>query len=130
MAITEGITLVSIDAGTRGKVFDNLTFGTLAARSGARILTPVTDAGSVRGAIRIQDTLGTTTFIGISKVILDAGTRSCTVLFPTDGIGTARTGHTRRLVLFGDIGWKMNRGSRDTWYQSELTVVVRERSGP
>lgn len=85
-------------------MIDNLAFGGLAARSGARVLTAVTNAGPIRRTIRIQDTLGTATLVGIAKVILDAGTRPGTVLLPTDGIGPARTGHTRGLILFGDIG--------------------------
>lgn len=103
-------------------MIDNLAFGGLAARSGARVLTAVTNAGPIRRTIRIQDTLGTATLVGIAKVILDAGTRPGTVLLPTDGIGPARTGHTRGLILFGDIGWKVNR--RERVVDSTVTIAV------
>lgn len=101
-----------------------MAFGTLTARSGARILTAVTNTGPIRGTIRIQDTLGATTFVGIPEVILDAGTRPGTVLFPTDGIGPTWAGHTRGLILFGNIGWKMNRGGR---LNGKNTVSIGKR---
>lgn len=83
---------------------DNLALGVLAAGSGTRILTFVPNAGTVRRTIGVQDTLGATTFVRISKVILDAGTRTSTVLLPTVGVGAARTWDTRGQILFGIVG--------------------------
>lgn len=68
---------------------ENVALGVDAASSGARIFAFGIDAGLCGWTIRIDETFGSTAFVGISNVIGAADTRPSAILFFANGIGTA-----------------------------------------
>lgn len=75
-------------------VYD-LAIGVLPTGSRARILAFGSDASSVRGTVRVQDTLGSTPLVRIAYVVGQAGTRPGVILFFANGVCATRRWETR-----------------------------------
>ena len=101
VTISERISFVSGETGTRGQVIDDLAVSILTTGSWARVLTFVPNASPVRRAVRIEHTLWTASFVSVSKMILNTCACSSTVLFPTLSVGSAWARITR--VQYWDI---------------------------
>lgn len=70
-------------------MIDNVTLGVSTADSRARVSALVADAGLIGGTVGIQETLGSTSFVGVANVSGEAGTRACTVQFFANCVGAA-----------------------------------------
>lgn len=103
-ALSERIAGVTRNTCTRRKMIHNLANSIQATCSRTRILAFVSNTCKTWGTIGIQNAFRSTTFIRVSEIIIYTCASTCTVLFTTNGIWTARTRSARsrnfyRIVL-------------------------------
>lgn len=97
------ITRVTTETATVGQMIYHTTLRIESTLTWAGIATFLLDASAMRGAIAVQDTLGTTCLVGIAKVVGQAGAGANAAMRATKSICTARIGLTRirrRLRLY------------------------------
>lgn len=101
--VGQWITRVTTKTATVGQMIYNATLRIESTLTWAGIATFLLDASAMRGAIAVQDTLGTTCLVGIAKVVGQAGAGANAAMRATKCICTARIGLTRirrRLRLY------------------------------
>lgn len=86
------VAVVACQAVTSSQVVNHLALGVLATGSGARIAAFLVHTRQIRRAVGVQNTLGTTAIVGISEVIRQTLTRSCTTALFALGIYATRAG--------------------------------------
>lgn len=77
------------EADAHGHVVDHSALCVLAASPRTWVLTLVAHTRLVRGTVRVDCTLRSTTLVRVAKVFREASTRSSSVLFSTHSVGTA-----------------------------------------
>lgn len=116
--VSERISGISNNTSTRWQMIDWLALGVCSTRAWARILAFVVYASLVRRTIRVESTFWSTAFIRISNVVLDTLASTCTILFPTNGVSSARR-------------WNAWRGSFLNWFfnlQSTLNEWIADKT--
>lgn len=105
MTANDGIAGVAWQTLAVGGMIEDGTEGTVATHARTRIDTLLVDAGARLGTIRVDDTLGATLHIGISKVISHAFAGGSLIALFTDGIQATGTGTTGLDGLNGCCEW-------------------------
>ena len=80
-------------------MIDHLADTVLAARAWTRVLALGPNASHVRYAVRVHDTLGSTSLVRVSNVILQTAAGTCAVLLFTGGVRSAGGWCTGRHVF-------------------------------
>jgi len=81
---------ISSEAVAHGRVVHHIALGILSAASGAGITALLLLTSSVRGTVRVQNTLRATSLVGVSKVIRETLTGSSSIPLDAFGIGATR----------------------------------------
>lgn len=92
--VSQWITRVTTKTATVGQMIYNATLRVESTLTWAGIATFLLDASAIRGAIAVQDTLGSTCLVGIAKVVGQARAGANAAMQTTKSICTARIGLT------------------------------------
>lgn len=105
MTTNDGISCIAWQAFAIGRMIEDGTKGTMATHARTGIDALLVDAGTRLGAIRVDNTLGATLHIGISKVFGHALAGGSLIAFLANGIQATRTGTTGLYNLNRSCGW-------------------------
>lgn len=98
-ALDEGIALHPLGTAAVGYVVEDLAYGVAGTDAGTGINTLVTHAGLATVTVRVQDTLGSASCIGISVVLGQAGAHAVVAArIGAAGRGVARILRRQRLL--------------------------------
>lgn len=89
--LTEGIASITRETSTRRQMINNLTDCVLSACSRTRVFAFVINARKTWWTIWVQDTLRSTTLIGISEISVQTSASTSAILFSTNGVCSTRT---------------------------------------
>lgn len=105
-------------------MIDNLALGILATCAWTGITALLIEAGAIRGTIRIDHTLGSTTLVGITKVFGQALTGAGTAAFLALGINSTGT----RVAGLQDLnGCLPNWAALGKWISGETRFTQAHR---
>jgi hypothetical protein len=103
-------------------VIDHLTVRVLTASSRTRVLTFVSEAGSVGGTIRVDDALGATSFVRVAEVFRQTRARSGATLLSAHRVRSAWRRGARSRTFFR-YGIRLTRQALDERIANETDVT-------